>query len=134
MEYNLSYDIISLIVLIIVGIKFFSQKQFPVLSNRLYGQVILFGIANIILDILGSIFVMNVVSVPVWINIAVNSMYYISLLLVPSALTLYIVALISNKKTVKKQSLNMCIIPSYIALVIFFVGLPLGKIFIIGSD
>ena len=134
MEFNISYDIISLVVLLIVGYKFFKLKRFPIVSNRLYGFLLVIAMLNLLFDFTGSLVVRPGSQAPVWLAYFLNIMYYICQILLPAALVVYLLALIENKRHVDRKWFIISLIPEVLFLLIFFIGMPFGLIFKIGDN
>ena len=126
MTFNLSYDAAATVFLLIICWQFFSQRQFPLLSNRVFAGLLILTVSNLALDILGTIVLNPIGRFPLWLCYAVNILYYMVELLLPSALTIYVLALADV--TDKKIYLTV-LIPSILCELLFLVGMPQGMVF-----
>ena len=134
MNYNISYDIISLIVLLIVGYRFFKLKRFPIESNLLYGYLLVIGCLNLLFDFAGSLTVRPGSNAPIWIAYLFNILYYICQIILPAALVVYLFALIENRRHVDRKWFIISLIPAALFLLIFLISMPLGLMFKIGNN
>lgn len=67
MYFNVSYDFISLCVLLVLTVRFFSLRKFPIFSNLMYGFLLILAVINLTLDILGSFAVKKISEIPVFL-------------------------------------------------------------------
>ena len=67
MVFNLSYDVAALVFLLIICWQFFSQRQFPLLSNHVFALFLLLAVLALVMDIGGTLIGMHLrrVAVPV---------------------------------------------------------------------
>ena len=134
MYYNISYDIISLVVLLIIAFHFFGQKEYPVFSNRLYGSLLIIGILNQVLDISGSLLIEESLHAPMWLANLVNALYYLVSVVFPAALAFYLLAMIENRIVVERKLYTLLLIPAALTVIAFLIGFPLGLVFRIEAD
>ena len=134
MTFNISYNIISLIMLSVVAFHFFRSKYYPVFSNRLYGFLLILGIANLALDTIGSVMVIPGLNTPVWLSYIVNTLYYLVLLVFPAAQVFYLLAMVQNKEKVEKKAYVLVLIPCILSIIVFLTGLFTGKVFVITEE
>lgn len=131
MKFNNSYNFISLVVLLIITIKYFRRHRFPAISNTIFGSSLILGDLDIIFDIISSMLISNVIVTPVAFDYIFNSAYYVSQLLLSASFLLYLIALIDNYKKIYSEYYFVTLIPLIVCMIILFIGLPNGKIFTI---
>ena len=129
MKFNISYDIVALVLLIILSFKFFNQKRFPIFSNELFGFLLIIGDLNLFLDIVSSICINNSPGAPIWLAYLTNSLYYITQLAISGSVALYMIALVENKIIINKKIYSFALIPSLLFVAIFVFTMPLGLVF-----
>ena len=134
MSFNVSYDIISLLVLLVLLYHFFRQKNYPVFSNRLYGVLLILGTLNVALDMTGSLVLLPSLGVPVPVCYAINILFYLIEIVFPATLVVYLLALVGNKETVEKKTYIAALVPAGCALAAFAIGMPKGLVFTIAAD
>ena len=129
MLFNYDFDIISLLFLTILAVRFYTQKQFPLLSNRIFGRFILLGVAYNALDIFGTVLLETGSPLLIRLAFVINTLYYITTIGMPAALTVYLVALMSNTIPVKRRTYIFFNLPALLIIAAFLVALPLGMVF-----
>ena len=129
MLFNYDFDIISLLFMTILAVRFYTQKQFPLLSNRIFGRFILLGVAYNALDIFGTVFLETGSPLLIRLAFVINTLYYITTIGMPAALTVYLVALMSNTIPVKRRTYIFFNLPALLIIAAFLVALPLGMVF-----
>lgn len=134
MKFNICYDIVSLVVLLIVTFRFYKYMRFPVFSNRLFGVLLVLGNLNLIFDISATLFISNVIDVPIWFTYLINSLYYIVQLIMGASILIFLIALIAVKTKVDRKYYLISLIPVFIFIMIFLVALPFGKVFVIREN
>ncbi len=134
MYFNISFDLISLLVLIVLTVRFCSLRKFPIFSNFMYGFLLVLGLFNILLDILGTAAINHVGSISLGLAYLPNVLYYVSQLAISAALVLYLIALLENQKTVNQICYLLALIPFAICGTVFAIGMPLGQVFRILPD
>ena len=77
MHYIVDYEICSLVILIAVGIRFFTLKRFPDFTCRLFGFMIVCGVVDIILDVLACFAIDGIDRIPVWLCTGLNLAFYV---------------------------------------------------------
>lgn len=131
MKFNISYNIVSLVVLMIITIKYFGHNRFPAVSNTIFGFTLILGDLDIIFDILSALMIDNTIVTPIAVDYIINSAYYVIQLTLSASILLYLVALLDKYKKIYNDFYFVTLIPLIICLLIFFLGLPKGKIFTI---
>ena len=134
MKFNISYDIVSFVVLMVITVKYYDYMHFPVFSNRLFGILLILGDLNLFFDILSSLFLNGVFKAPWAIVYLINCLYYVILFIMPAAILLFLIALISKKENVSRKIYYLACIPLIIFLLVFVVALPRGDVFVIGNN
>lgn len=135
MIFNYSYDIVSLIVLIVIAIKFFTSRQFPAFSNKMYGILLGIGIIDLASDIIGSILINGaIIPVPVVLVYIINTINYISQILLTAAMFLYTVALMGNNKHIAMSKYVLASIPAAFFIVLLLITIPQNLVFTVAVD
>lgn len=129
--FNTSYETASLVFLAIIVWRFFSQRQFPLHSNKVFGVIILMAMGDIAADILST--VTMVPGTPAGIPYLFNTLYYLLQIAFPAALAVYILELAGNSRTIPGRLNTICCIPAILAEFIIIIGLPMGKVFTISE-
>lgn len=96
MIFNIDFELIAILFLLIVMIRFFSQRQFPLPSNRLFGCVLVIATADLALDVLATLTMYPDWGLPVWVPYLMNGVYYMLQLLFPAFISFYILGLADN--------------------------------------
>ena len=134
MTFVYDFDITAIVFLLIILWRFLSRRQFPLVSNRVYGALLILSFFNLILDILGSVLVTHPETVPLALSYTVNGLYYVLQIFFPGTLTIYILTLVSNRRRVNKILYFLFAIPALIGEIILLAALPAGLIFRISVE
>ena len=129
MQYDLSFNITALVFLYIIIHKYFSQRQFPLLSTKLYGYILVLAAAGILFEILGTVSLSLVHVLPMWLCYFLNYMCFVTYLLLAPTIALYIVALVSPKAKVRTSNLILIAMPAVIGELILAYALINGYLF-----
>lgn len=76
MIYNIWFEAVSEVFLILIAIHFFSERMLPGNRSRHFGLFLIAAITDLGADILGCVFVSYPDLVPLWANYLANSVYY----------------------------------------------------------
>lgn len=120
---------ISLLFLSILAVRFYTQKQFPLLSNKIFGRFIVLGVAYNALDIFGTVLLETGSPLLIRAAYVINTLYYITTIGMPAALTVYLVALISNTVLIRRRTYVFFNLPALLVIAAFLVALPMGLVF-----
>ncbi|MCF0149881.1 MAG: EAL domain-containing protein [Firmicutes bacterium] len=77
MNYVLDYEICSLIILSVVGLRFFILKRFPDHTCRMFSVLIVTAFFDIFFDIAGAFSIDHIAALPGWLCVFVNLIFYI---------------------------------------------------------
>ena len=124
--FNLSYDVAALVFLLIICWQFFSQRQFPLLSNHVFALFLLLAVLALVMDIGGTLMLNPELGTPLWLCYVVNALYYMVLILFPSVLTVYILARSDNTNP---RDYLTALTPSLLSELVFLFALPFGLVF-----
>ena len=130
--FNTSYETASLVFLAIIIWRFFSQRQFPLHSNKIFGIVLLMAMGDIASDILST--VTMIPGTPAGIPYFFNTLYYLLQIAFPTALAVYIIELAGNSRQLPRKFTALCCMPANLAELVIIIGLPLGKVFTISES
>lgn len=108
MHYNIYFEICSLSYLIIITIYFFLKRKYLNRQGKVYAFYILFVFLDIITNMISIFTIENAASIPLIINILVNSLYTLCQFTMPSILYLYV---ISSSQTYNKSYFPYIFIP-----------------------
>jgi EAL domain-containing protein (putative c-di-GMP-specific phosphodiesterase class I)/GGDEF domain-containing protein len=75
-HYIVEYELCALLFLIAVAVRFFSMRNFPSKLNHIFGVVLIFAIADLILDIASSFVIEYASQIPPVIVYIVNTIFY----------------------------------------------------------
>ena len=90
LTYQLQYEICSLVFLFALTFQFVSARKFPTRTNNIFTIILLASLADLGLDILGCLTVMNVVKVPLWLNYLINGVFYCLQIVIPALTSIYV--------------------------------------------
>jgi EAL domain-containing protein (putative c-di-GMP-specific phosphodiesterase class I)/GGDEF domain-containing protein len=126
MNYNIDFEICSLIFLIPFGIMGLSKKKIPNIQNFLFFHLTNFVIIGTALDILTISIITYSISLPIWLIYIVNCLYYIYEALVSLFFFLYILSLINIFKSFKISKIYYFFIP-FLITVLLICSSPLTR-------
>jgi EAL domain-containing protein (putative c-di-GMP-specific phosphodiesterase class I)/GGDEF domain-containing protein len=129
MYYVIEYELLALIILVIVSLKYFYSKFFPSHQNQVFGLIILVTIITLFLDLVTAYTISNVFTLPFWINQVLNTLYYGIQILNPPLFLLYTLLLAGSIRLDNSTKLRLIFIPSLIILFILFFINPLTGIY-----
>lgn len=112
MTYEYGYAVSALAFLSVVAFHYFRKKRYPGLQNRIYGTVMIFALADLVLDIAGSWTIMHAQTLPPWINYGINSPFYAIQCLLPASVFLYVLAVAQELHTKSRPLIAAALLPS----------------------
>ncbi len=110
-EYQTQFEACALLFLLAVTVRFFSVRRFPSRQNRLFGVILICALADLTLDIIGSITIFHADVLPVWVNYVVNMPFYMLQAVFPSLMMSYVV-LISGRTFRGSRALTLLLLPT----------------------
>lgn len=131
MVYNYDFVICSLVFLSIAVFFYFSKRRLPNIVNRLFTILLITALIIDIMDIISSIFIMNLDIFPVWSALMVNTIYYALLIIMVMCALFYTLSLIGYLQTKKRKLVWIWQIPGTIYLCLLVINLFTGWIFYI---
>ena len=134
MQFNFCFDIASLIFLLVIVWRYFTKRHFPLLNTTYYGIMLVLTCLILLLDIWGTVLITPVGAYPILLAYIVNTMYYVILIALPTALVLYIISLVSLERHIPDRYYIYFAIPAVIAELILLIGVPMGWIFNISLE
>ncbi|MCQ2561148.1 MAG: GGDEF domain-containing phosphodiesterase [Clostridia bacterium] len=134
MQFDVQFDITALFFLSIIIIKYFSQKQFPLLSTKLYGNVLIAAAVSIFFSIAGSLSLGYAEFLPIRLCYALNYLYFVALLTLPPAIFLYILAMVAPEAKLRIKDIMHYAVPAFAAEIAITIAFALGKLFTILPD
>lgn len=90
-SYQIQYELCSLFFLCCIAVQFFVSKRFPTITGSLFSTILLVSIADLTLDVIGSVAVNNINTFPVWLNYLVNAVFYCLQIVLPMLMTIYVI-------------------------------------------
>lgn len=116
MTYEYGYEIASLVFLALICVSFFRRRRLPSATHGLFSYVLLFGLADIALDIAGSLMVENAATVPSALLQIVNTLFYALQISFPLVLAVYVLLLTGYPRKKRKRTFSLFAIPSTLFL------------------
>ncbi|MDD3142470.1 MAG: EAL domain-containing protein [Lachnospiraceae bacterium] len=93
MQYNVDFEIIALVFLLVISVHFFGKYKFPSMQNIFFGVIVICGIASITLDIITAYTIEHSYEIPELLNIMLNTAYYFMQLGLTAVTYLYVLCL-----------------------------------------
>lgn len=115
--YQYQYELCSLIFLCCLTIQFFSSKRFPTTTSYLFQWILLCSLADLSLDVIGSITLAYIETVPIWVNYIVNGLFYIFQTILPALATTYVIYALGLSYR-RNPKLSLTLIPGILVLVL----------------
>lgn len=122
MEYIFEYAICSLLFLGIIIVQFFSKRQLPNLQNRIYAVAIILAFIDVLMDILSSLVIENVATLPAFVTYFINSLFYIVQLAFPTMMALYVIALTKNLRKANRRYVILSMLPTVFAVLLILIN------------
>ncbi len=99
MVYIYEYELCALVFLLIITVRFFAKRHFPDMENNLFGVIIICGILDIALDVVSAFTIKYASSLPIWLNMLVNTWFYALGIFLSALVMIYIfiIAKIKNR-------------------------------------
>lgn len=92
MHYEVSYELCSLVFLVIITTRFFSVRRFPSTQNRLFGITLCVALANLIMDIVTAYTIEYTAVLPIWTNYVLCSVFYALQMVISALMVNYVLA------------------------------------------
>lgn len=118
MKYIIHYDIAALIIFISIGIGYYMSQKFPSRQAKRYERLLVVSAVSVVLDLITVQCIAYAAVVPVWLNYAINILFYLVFDSVPLLYCLYIKEIVDGKQT--KTGFEPMIIP-YICIALMIV-------------
>lgn len=111
MEYNVDFEIIALVFLIVVSVHFFGKYKFPSMQNLFFGVIVICGIASITLDIITAYTIEYSYEIPESLNTMLNTAYYFIQVGLIAWTYLYVLCLTNLFQTKHRKWITISLIP-----------------------
>lgn len=115
MLYVIEYELVALISLVIVSLKYFSSKYFPSQQNRIFGYIFVFGLVTLFLDLVTAFTISYASIIPLWINQVLNTLFFSAQAINAPLFLIYSLSLSGNLHLVKKN-FTLISLPTIIGL------------------
>ncbi|MBR2282059.1 MAG: EAL domain-containing protein, partial [Spirochaetales bacterium] len=89
--YQYQYELCSLIFLCCLTVQYFASKRFPTTTGYLFQWGLLCAVVDLALDVAGSITLAHIETVPIWVNYAINGLFYMFQTILPALMTTYVI-------------------------------------------
>ena len=93
MNYIIEYEVCVIIFVIAIIVVFYNSHFFPSTQNKLFGSILVFTVADMILDVVTAITIEHALTMPFWINYLLNSMFYTMQIIFPVIGLFYAIAI-----------------------------------------
>lgn len=120
-DYNAYFEMGALLFITVMLLRYFLSVRFPGRTNRLFGIFLVCMEADVALDILGCLILTYIDRVPVSVNMAVNTLFYVFHAFIPMLALIYVRAVAGKRGTgVLRQVLLM------LPAALFFISLAVN--------
>lgn len=126
-NYQLQYELCSLLFLLAITFQFVSAKKFPTRINFVFTLILLCAVGSLAMDILGCLTVMHVIMVPLWLNYLINGLFYFLQITIPGMTCIYV--LLATGCTYKKNPRIFLVMVPAVAFMLLQVLNPFTKMF-----
>ncbi len=124
MQFLISFDLASLLFLLIILWNFFSHRQFPSLSNKIFGSVLILSFLNLLADIFGTISLRP--GFPIPLSYVINTFCYLLQPAMSSLLCMYVLSLSGLRK---REFFSYALIPAAVFELLILCTVPFGLVF-----
>lgn len=93
-RWSLSAEFIAFIIVAVLTLYFYDRKRVPTRQRKMYSLCLAMSFVSILLDAVCVFTVQNTRSVPIWVNIALNSLYFFMNVLMCSVMAAYLFILL----------------------------------------
>lgn len=134
MYYVIEYELVALIALVIVSLKYFYSKFFPSHQNQVFGLIILVTFLTLLLDLITAYTISHVFELPYWVNQILNTLYFGIQMLNPPLFLLYTFLLAGRIRIENSIKIRLIFLPSFIVIfLLVFINPLTGVYFYIDS-
>ena len=126
-NYQLQYELCSLLFLLAITFQFVSAKKFPTRTNFIFTLILLCSLGSLTFDILGCLTVMHVIKVPLWLNYLINGSFYFMQITIPGLTCIYV--LVATGVTYKKNPRIFLVMVPAAAFMLLQILNPFTKMF-----
>ena len=126
-NYQLQYELCSLLFLLAITFQFVSAKKFPTRTNFIFTLILLCAVGSLTTDILGCLTVMHVIMVPLWLNYLINGLFYFLQIIIPGLTCMYV--LIATGCTYKKNPRICLVMVPAVAFMLLQILNPFTRMF-----
>ena len=117
MNFQYQYELGALVLLICLAIQFYTTKRFPTKTNAIFSTMIICAIVDISLDIIGCIFIVYPNIIPLWLNYALNIVFFSMQITIPVIFFSYV--LYNVGKSYSENPLHIILLlPACITMVV----------------
>ena len=128
MNYIIEYEISVIIFVIAIIVVFYKSHFFPSTQNKLFGSILIFTTADMILDVVTAITIEHALTIPFWINYLLNSMFYTMQIIFPVIGLFYAIAITGRLWTMCRKKILLSIVPGMIVILLLIIN-PFTHIF-----
>ncbi|MFA5341848.1 MAG: hypothetical protein WC332_08730, partial [Clostridia bacterium] len=93
MNYIIEYEICAIACVVVIFISFLRSHFFPSIQNRLFGTLLAFTIADLVLDVITAITIEHVLTLPFWLNYFLNTLFYSMQMIFPVIALFYVISI-----------------------------------------
>lgn len=123
MKYIYDYLYLSIVFLGVIAIRFFSQRQFPSMRNKIFSTIIVVALADMALDIASSVVIERALTTPVWLTSLVCYLFYSLQCIFPTLMLLYIFTLARKRRWLRPPGLLILLAPTTVTLAMLYSNL-----------
>ncbi len=129
MQYIVEYEICALVFLLAAVVRFYAKRQFPSTQNRIFSCLLLCAVASLSLDIATAYTIEYALRVPIWINIVLNTAFYLVQLALPVLILFYVLAMEGSFRRQHRIRLAAMALPAGVMALLLIVVNPAVGVF-----
>lgn len=129
MYYEYDYLYLSFLFLLIIVFRYFTQRHFPSLRDRLFGFILIVSIVDLVFDIASSLVIENVFILPSWLTLSVCYVFYLLQSLFPFLMLTYIISISGRKKHLQSPYIFGLALPASINYILIFLNIGTNLLF-----
>lgn len=133
-QYNAYFEMCALVFLAVVAFHFFTKPRYPTRQNRFFAAFVVVGMVDLMADLLSAYCIEHFEIVPLSLNLALNSVYYLCQITLAPMLLLYTLCLSDalNRKNARRICLSL--VPAAVAALMVLPNVFFGYYFYFDAD
>jgi len=130
----MDFNICSLFFLIVIACHFFSKNKLNISQNNFFALFFILGILDILIDTISSYTISYAGSIPLWINVGLNTVFYVMQLSLIALFFLYVLSVVGVFSKSNSILIIISLIPYFIFSLLVLLNPYTGWFFRFDSD